>query len=87
MNPHAGQPEELKEQPKYTLFKKKMYKGKMAPQGCLYFMIRFKRKNMNYESCRLIPVRGAEPKELEAIADKMYEAICEKYGIGTSIYH
>jgi hypothetical protein len=64
----------------YTLYRKKFHKGKMAPLGSLYIVIKLKVKNVPYEASRLI--KGGKGEEVEeTVGEYLRLLLGEKYGI------
>jgi hypothetical protein len=64
----------------YTVFRKKIYKGKVAPTGSLFLMIKKKTVGRSYTSCLLI--KGGLGTENEAlIAENMRNSIKKKYKV------
>ncbi len=62
----------------YAFRRKIIYKGKMAPSGCVYLVIKFKRKSRVFEACKLI--KGGQGEEMEkAICEVIYKQLKDKY--------
>lgn len=60
--------------------RKRIYKGKVAPQGTIFLVLDVKVKGMKYTQVEHIP--GGQSKELEAeIQKQMLENLCAKFNL------
>ena len=71
-------PKEVLEVPDYSVRKKVIWKGKMAPKGYKYLAVRVKSKLKIFDSVRLIP-SDLEDKYVEELAGLMRKSLKEKY--------
>jgi hypothetical protein len=63
---------------KYTFRRKVIYKGKMAPRGCVYLVIKVQSNGYKVEACKLIT--GGQSAELElGVCETMYKQVMQKY--------
>lgn len=84
LNELAGTPQKAKPRSKYadpgTLRRKKILKGKMAPQGCVYLVLTVRTKLNKVYAYQLLPGGLGEEAESE-IADSLRELINKKYHV------
>lgn len=60
--------------------RKRIYKGKVAPQGTVFLVLDVKTKGMKYTQVEHIP--GGQSKELEAeIKEQMLKNLCAKFNL------
>jgi hypothetical protein len=64
----------------YTVRRKKIYKGKMAPQGAVYIVISMKTKTRKLEAHQLIPGLMGDQFE-KGVAEGLRDLIKKKYDV------
>lgn len=64
----------------YSVRRKKIYKGKMAPQGAVYIVISMKTKTRKLEAHQVIPGHMGEQFE-KGVAEGLRDLIKKKYDV------
>ena len=64
----------------YTFRRKVIYKGKMAPAGHIYLVIKFTKEKKVWEACKL--VKGGQGEDFEkSVCKVIRKQMFDKYGI------
>jgi hypothetical protein len=66
---------------KYAKIKSKIYKGRMAPQGSLFFGVVIKDKRNTYKNVILLNCNGKDDDTEQLLYNELYTGLCRKYKI------
>jgi hypothetical protein len=64
---------------KYTKIKSKIYKGRMAPQGSLFFGVVIKDKRNTYKNVILLNCNGKDDDTEQLLYNELYTGLCKKF--------